>query len=116
METAKRRGFAEICLIAGWSIWVPMQNRPVNKQILLISFNNELIGSEGDRIELSVTAKAKKRTKMGTPRVDFFSLKYQAENNTKGTIHKVRPSFKVAATSTAWSPITDAAPITEAVS
>jgi len=93
-----------------------MQKRPVNKQTLLIFFSKRLIPSGGLNKEFKVTANRKKIMKIGKPSPVLFSLKYQAENKTKGTIHKVLPSFNVAATSTDLSPNTEAAPITDAVS
>ena len=93
-----------------------MQKRPVNKQTLLIFFNTRLISSGGFNKEFKATANRKNTIKTGKPSPFLFSLKNQAENKTKGTIHKVLPNFNVAATSTDLSPNTEAAPITEAVS
>ena len=102
--------------MADRSICVPIQKRPVSKQILLMVFNMWLTSVEGINKEFNATANIKNRMKIGNPNLSLFSLKYQAENKTKGTIHQVLPNFKVAATSTALSPISEAAPMTEAVS
>ena len=75
-----------------------------------------LTSCEGINKEFKTTATTKNKMKSGKPKADRFSLKYQAENKTKGTIHKVLHNFKVAATSIAFSPITEAAPTTDAVS
>ena len=98
------------------SIWEPIQNNPVNIQTLLIFFSKLLISSEGLKKELRKTARMKNIINRGKPKAELFSLKYQAENKISGTIHKVLPNFKVAATSKASSPIIEEAPITEAVS
>ena len=74
------------------------------------------IPSEGERKKFSKTAHPKKTTKRGNPELILFSLKYHAEKITRGTIHNVLPSFRVAATSKALSPNIEADPNTDAVS
>lgn len=116
MPNAKRSGLIDMFFKDSLSICVPMQNKPAKRNVLLTIFRKTKTSSDGLRAVFKITARTKKTMKIGNADPFFSDLKYQADKSTKGTIHSVLANFSVVATSTASSPNTEAAPITEAVS